>query len=84
MKNDGGPAFPDQGQANYTGGLTLRDYFASAALAGGLEQGVEHNMAGEFPPDLPGWWHPPSKIAARAYAIADAMIAARKKVKETK
>lgn len=27
-KDDGGPAFPDDGQANYTGGMTLRDYAA--------------------------------------------------------
>ena len=26
--NDGGPAFPDDGQANYTGGMSLRDYAA--------------------------------------------------------
>lgn len=26
--NDGGPAFPHDGQANYTGGMSLRDWFA--------------------------------------------------------
>ena len=29
-KNDGGPAFPHDGQANYTGGMTLRDYMLEA------------------------------------------------------
>lgn len=27
--NDGGPAFPHDGQIDYTGGMTLRDYFAA-------------------------------------------------------
>jgi hypothetical protein len=30
--NDGGPAFPHDGQQNYTGGMTLRDYFAARAM----------------------------------------------------
>jgi len=51
-------------------GMTLRDYFAGQALAGGLEQGVEDDMNS-------GWWHDPSKIAKRAYAVADAMMKAR-------
>ena len=51
-------------------GMTLRDYFAGQALSGGLEQGVENDM------NL-GWWHQPSKVAQRAYAIADAMLKAR-------
>ncbi len=44
MKNDGGPAFPtayqerdgDTYTTNYYGGMTLRDYFAGAAMAGQL------------------------------------------------
>lgn len=31
---DGGPAFSHDGQANYTGGLSMRDWFAGQALAG--------------------------------------------------
>lgn len=50
----------------------MRDEFAMAALAGGLEQGVRDEM------DC-GWWHPPSYVAKRAYAIADAMLAERRK-----
>ncbi|MGA0889625.1 MAG: hypothetical protein ACO3S0_17045 [bacterium] len=50
--------------------MTLRDYFAGQALAGGLEQGVEDDMNIE-------WWHGPHKIAKRAYSIADAMLKAR-------
>jgi hypothetical protein len=43
--------------------ITLRDYFAGQALAGGLEQGVEDNASTV-------WWHSPEKIAERAYQIA--------------
>ena len=50
-----------------------RDEFAMAALAGGLEQGVEHDHA-SLTPDFDNWWHSPNKIADRAYAIADAMM----------
>lgn len=61
-------AFPDENHR----GMTLRDYFAGQALAGNLEQGVENDMHS-------GWWHDSSKIAQRAYAIADAMLKARGK-----
>lgn len=50
--------------------MELRDGFAKAALAGGLEQGVENDMG-------TNWWHDPCKIARRAYAIADAMLQVR-------
>lgn len=53
--------------------MSRRDYFAAAALSGGLEQGVENDMA-SMTPHLQNWWHSPRKIAARAYAIADAML----------
>ena len=49
------------------GAHSLRDSFAMAALAGGLEQGTEDSMNIH-------WWHSPTKIAERAYAIADAMM----------
>ena len=48
----------------------LRDIFAAAALAGGLEQGTRDNMDSH-------WWHEAKKIADRAYEIADAMLKAR-------
>lgn len=53
-------------------GMELRDYFASQALAGGLEQGVENDVQ-------TNWWHSPERIAQRAYEIADAMMKAREK-----
>jgi hypothetical protein len=77
---DGGPAFPIdlknleeevshgfEGITTWPMGMSRRDYFAAAALSGGLEQGVEDEMS-------MGWWHSPAKIAERAYAIADAML----------
>lgn len=87
LGNDGGPAFPiaDSHQnasileSGFNGvtvwnmGMSRRDYFAAAALAGGLEQGVEHDMAALIK-DTDSWWHSPEKIASRAYAIADAML----------
>ena len=70
MKNQ--PAFPCEYEEYLPlrNGMTLRDYFAGQALAGNLEQGVENDMHC-------GWWHDSSKIAQRAYAIADAMLKAR-------
>jgi hypothetical protein len=82
--NDGGPAFPatswtEDGEfLGANNGMTLRDYFAAAALAGGLEQGVENDIASAIGPDHDSWWHPANKIARRAYAVADAMLKARK------
>jgi len=36
MKKDGGPAFPiGPGYGHKNDGMTLRDYFAAAAMAGG-------------------------------------------------
>jgi hypothetical protein len=66
------PAFPTSPNSHdeHDTGMTLRDYFAGQALAGGLEQGVENDFNS-------GWWHDPQKIAKRAYAISDAMLKAR-------
>lgn len=68
-KETGGPAFPDhEGQYDYTGGMTLRDYFAAKAMQGMLSN--------------PGMWdllnerHAQS-VAKDAYIMADAMLKAR-------
>jgi hypothetical protein len=75
--DDGGPAYPEQfyfdpGKGMYGkyvsasdvgfGGMTLRDYFAAAALSG-LALGNAPTYA---------------DLATEAYTIADAMLAARK------
>jgi hypothetical protein len=68
--NDGGPAFPIQPFRQPNGdfdwgrdGMSLRDYFAAAAL-----QGVLAN-----PARFDGW----TESAERAYRFADAMLAKR-------
>lgn len=68
--NDGGPAFPGVSSS----GMTLRDYFASAALNG--------IIAGKYHVDT--MHNPTDKVLLRsvadvAYVLADAMIAARYK-----
>jgi hypothetical protein len=65
--DNGGPAFP-YGEANFTDkfsqGMTLRDYFAAAALQGMIaHHGDPMNR---------------KEMAVRAYLSADAMLAARK------
>lgn len=65
MKNTGGAAFPlPNGTATVAGteGMTLRDYFAAAALQGICAKD-------------PVWTK--SKIAQEAYDLADAMLTAR-------
>ena len=73
--NDGGQAFPHKRQIRCNGevidyvmesGMTLRDYFAAAALQGILSEGGG-----------PTW----DVDAKCAYAAADAMLAAREVTK---
>ena len=59
--NDGGPAFPDD---RWQAGMTLRDYFAAAALQG---------MMAEYDPEDELEHH----IAKWSYKAADAMLKAR-------
>jgi len=63
--NDGGPAFPtmDPNEHYRLMGMTLRDYFAAAALQGMLS---DSNIGGSD-----------SQFAESAYAYADAMLKAR-------
>ena len=79
--NNGGPAFPnfqftENGKVEICpqGGMSLRDYFAAKAMAGMLSNKdtearniVENSVA-------------QSHLAQIGYAIADAMLAARKEV----
>ena len=80
--NDGGPAYPTEGydHPNHgyvfgSPGMTLRDYFAAAALQGALAcptpaiQWVRLSEATGLTVD--------QIIAARSYELADAMIATR-------
>ncbi|MZR63824.1 hypothetical protein [Alcanivorax sp. DP30] len=64
--NSGGPAFPVPNDANVNDqeGMTLRDYFAAKAMQGAIAN--PHSPA-------PDW----ERVAEHAYAMADAMLAAR-------
>lgn len=67
--NEGGSAFPMPDTEGYnvnTMGMTLRDYFAAAALQGM----TAHPITGE---------QSTCKVAAWSYQLADAMIAERNK-----
>ena len=62
--NDGGPAFPRTGADGHTSpqsGMTIRDYFAAAALEK-ASRGSDRSA---------------DEIAKRAFYIADAMLKAR-------
>ena len=75
-RNDGGPAFPDsEGQADYTGGMSLRDYFAAKAMNGLCHAGFKY-MAGEghATPEAIAMM---KDIGVVAYQLADAMLSAR-------
>jgi len=71
--DDGGAAFPCHTNpmpgklANAPQGMTLRDYFAAAALTGYLANAENGTTCDE-------------KLAKWSYATSDAMLAARKEV----
>jgi len=69
--NDGGAAFP-YGQKNHTErsseGMSLRDWFAGQAMTAII--GILHCAPDTF-----------KEVSGRAYTMADAMIAAREKIK---
>ena len=73
MKPDGGPAFPSHVATTKHDGMTLRDYFAAAALTGIQQWDALLN------PKSPRFGKPGAgeDMAALAYEIADAMIAKR-------
>jgi hypothetical protein len=72
-KPTGGPAFPVV-TANDMWGMTLRDYFAAAALGQALAMEIERRRSMIEPPpfDVEG-------VAMACYDVADAMIAERDK-----
>jgi hypothetical protein len=61
IQNDGGPAFPTPAGIQHNDGMTLRDYFAAAALEK-ASRGSDRNA---------------DEIAKRAFYIANAMLKAR-------
>ena len=71
-KNDGGPAFPMYSEVGnlHSEGMSLRDYFAAAALQGMLCNG--------FRPDEV-WANSNSSYSKAAYVLADRMLREREK-----
>ena len=61
----GGPAFPCSGIQSFSG-MTLRDYFAASFITSGA---VFKNLSSGSTTD---------EVAEQAYALADAMLKARK------
>lgn len=74
--NDGGPAFPVAADEYTKGfyGMSLRDYFAAAALQGLFSIEANPRVGVDMEPYTTR--HNPM-MAAHAYALADAMLAAR-------
>lgn len=87
-KENGGPAFPGEkdyrfGQSNDCNeGMTLRDYFAANAMAGVLQTCTTDEGAKMLERVVGAPYEPPNGLkwmAARAYQLADAMLAERSK-----
>lgn len=80
MKQDGGRAFPlsREQEGWFEGGMTLRDYFAAQALAGGMARTTvpEYELRAMFGPTRTCITRD-EIAAADAYRIADAMLAER-------
>lgn len=73
---DGGPAFPNTHPDYKTlgvGGMTLRDYFAAAAMQGQLANDGWFQFLIRKSVDIQ------KSVASHAYGIADAMLAERAK-----
>ena len=70
--DNGGPAFPESGaRGNAAGGegMCLRDYFAAKVMQGIIAAAGDCHGAVDFEDET---------VAENAYAMADAMLAARK------
>lgn len=72
QQNDEGPAFPTSGNIHGTRGMSLRDYFAAKALPGLMGRGWRDPTTGGTPENIMEIW------ARSSYAMADAMLKARK------
>ena len=70
--DDGGPAFPDDGQKDYNGGLSKRDWFAGQAMAALVAAGARPDGQDVLQ------CRDTSEVAAVAVQYADATIAALK------
>jgi hypothetical protein len=81
--NDGGPAYPVETQdingglpfINY--GMTIRDYFAAAALQGWLSGPCQGDILDDYLDDDRSFAEHQAIVAQSCYGYADAMLAAR-------
>lgn len=77
-KDTGGQAFPMLGNVGYNSdwqleeGMTLRDYFAAKAMAGTFSSGFIFSIGTDHEEEM-------ISMASAFYAMADAMIAIRKR-----
>ena len=70
MSNTGGPAFPGATYKGPFAGMTLRDYFAAKAMTTMFYPAIMESIRTDEDLDC-------LKVAGFAYAMADAMLAAR-------
>ena len=75
--DNGGPAFPIPRQCEYWSGMSLRDYFAAAALQAILSSSLSGSILTGYHINEPCFME---CVALDAYAHADAML----KVREAK
>ena len=78
VTKDGGPAFPHSEQrGNHAprliAGMSLRDYFAAAALPGVIHATHLGSL------NVHDWQEVYAQVVAHSYAIAEAMLAEREK-----
>jgi len=77
--NDGGPAYPCHGSngADFQYGMTLRAYFAAAALQGWLAGPCQGDILDDYLDDDKAFAEHQAIVAQSCYGYADAMLAAR-------
>jgi hypothetical protein len=77
-EKDGGQAFPQNQHGTPKDGMTLRDYFAAAALRG-IVSAFADDKARQMTCDnaTDAGRHPKEQVALAAYKYADAMLKAR-------
>lgn len=79
-REDGGPAFPFAGEDLDCEGMSLRDYFAAAAISSAVATYRHGRESDEKRPCVSFGYEDNSDatvVAEYAYAIAEAMLAAR-------
>lgn len=81
QRDDGGPAFPlhDSGDTATRPGMSLRDYFAAAALQGWLSGPCQGDVLDDYEDDSTAFSDHCAAVARTCYAYADAMMRERER-----